>query len=158
MARRGRPNPHLVWALWSHPYFAAPPPKSTGRELFNNALLQRIFGGRLRSAPYDVLATVTYFTAFSIAESYRRFVSNRLVEVIVSGGGVHNRTLMGHLSRLLAPIPVRSIAAHGIPPLAKEPAAFAFLAWRALRGRINHLPTTTGASTARILGSVTPGT
>ena len=157
MARRGQVDPHAVWALWMHPYFAAPPPKSTGRELFNDAYLQRVFGRRLRSAPHDVLATVTYFTAFSIAESFRRFVPHRPAEVIVSGGGVHNRTLMHHLSRLLAPIPVRSIAAHGIPPLAKEPAAFAFLAWRALRGRINHLPSTTGAHAACILGSLTPG-
>jgi anhydro-N-acetylmuramic acid kinase len=103
-----------------------------------------------------VLATLTYFTAYSIAHSYRRFVPNRIREVIVSGGGVHNRTLMGHLERLCAAVPVRSIARYGIPPQAKEPVAFAFLGLRTLQGRVNHLPRTTGARHARILGTLTP--
>ncbi len=158
MARRGRVDHDTVWRLWHQPYFQRPPPKSTGRELFNRALLRRVFTSRLRTGPYDVLATVTYFTAFSIAESYRRFVPHPLTEVTVSGGGVRNRTLMAHLTRLLAPVPLRSIAEYGIAPQAKEPAAFAFLAWRALRGRLNHLPATTGARRACVLGSLTPGT
>ncbi len=157
LALRGRIDHRAVARLWRHPYFRQSPPKSTGRELFNETLLRHAFGAQLSRAPHDVLATVTYFTAYSIAESYRRFLPRRLHEVIVSGGGVHNRTLLQHLGTLLAPTPVHSIARYGIPPQAKEPAAFAFLAWRALHGRCNHLPAATGATTPCVLGALVPG-
>lgn len=154
MALRGRIDHQAIERLWRLPYFRQAPPKSTGRELFNEALLRQIFGTRLLRSPDDVLATVTYFTPYSIAESYRRFVPHRLREIIVSGGGVRNRTLMRHLTKLLAPVPVRSIERYGIPAQAKEPVAFAFLALRALQGRVNHLPSTTGAREACVLGSI----
>jgi anhydro-N-acetylmuramic acid kinase len=157
LALRGRIDHRAVEQLWRHPYFRQPPPKSTGRELFNETLLRAIFGRRLTVAVHDVLATVTYFTAYSIVESIRRFVPHRLREVIVSGGGVHNRTLMRHLVRLFAPTPVRSIERYGIPPQAKEPAAFAFFALSALKKRVNHLPETTGAKEACVLGTLTLG-
>ncbi len=155
LALRGRIDQRTVARLWRLPYFRRPPPKSTGRELFNAALLRQTFGSRLRQTPHHVIATVTYFTAYSIAESYRRFVPRKLSEVIVSGGGLRNRTLMGHLAKLLAPVPVRSIERYGIPAQAKEPAAFALLALRALEGRPNHVPHATGARQARILGTLT---
>ncbi len=158
LALRGCIDHRAVERLWRHPYFRRMPPKSTGRELFNDALLRQVFGVRLRRSPIDVLATVTYFTAYGIAESYRRYFRHRIREVIVSGGGACNGTLIRHLARLLAPTPVHSIERYGIPVQAKEPVAFAFLALRALQGRINHLPSTTGARTACILGSITPGT
>ena len=157
LARQGRIDHRAVERLWRHPYFRRNPPKSTGRERFNETLLRDVFGRRLAAAPDDVLATVTYFTAYSVDGSLRRFVPHRLRELIVSGGGVHNRTLMHHLARLLAPVPVHSIERYGIPAQAKEPAAFAFFARCAIQGRVNHLPETTGASTACILGSITPG-
>ena len=158
LALRGRVDHRAVQQLWAHPFFRRPPPKSTGKEMFNGAWLQKVFGRRLNRHPLDVLATVTYFTAYSIAESYHRFFPRRrLREVIVSGGGVHNRTLMDHLSRLLSPVPVRSISRCGLPPQAKEPVAFAFLGLQAIQGRVNHLPQTTGARTACILGALTPG-
>ena len=146
----------MVRRMWAHPYFRRPPPKSTGPEVFNDSFLRSVFGQRWVSRSADVLATVTYFTAYSIAQSYRRFVPVRLSEVIVSGGGVFNRTLMSHLKRLLEPLPIRSIAHHGLHPQAKEPVAFALLALRAIRHQPNHLPSTTGASHARILGNLTP--
>ena len=157
LALRGRIDHRAVDRLWRHPYFRLPPPKSTGRELFNETLLQHVFGSSIKRAPCDVLATVTYFTAYSIVESYRRFIRHRLREILVSGGGVRNRTLMHHLTKLLAPVPVRSIEHYGIPPQAKEPVAFGFLALQTIRGRVNHLPQTTGARAARILGTITPG-
>ena len=157
LALRGRIDHHAIAQLWRHPYFRRAPPKSTGRELFNEEWLRQVFGRRLTTAPRDVLATVTYFTAYSIAQSYRRFVPHRLREIVVSGGGVRNGTLMTHLARLLAPVPVRTIERYGIPAQAKEPVAFAFLALRAIQGRANHLPQTTGARSACILGSITPG-
>ena len=159
MARRGRIDQCAIERMTRHPYFQRPPPKSTGRELFNERFLRNMLGSALGRAPHDALATLTYFTAYTIAESYRRFIPHRLREVIVSGGGVHNRTLMDHLRRLLNSVAVPdlvSIERYGIPAQAKEPVAFAYLAWCALQGRINHLPQTTGARCACILGSITP--
>ena len=155
LAQRGRIDHRAIRRLWSDPYFRRPPPKSTGPERFNASWLRAMFGARLTRRPLDVLATVTYFTAYSIAESYRGFVPMPIREVIVSGGGARNRTVMRHLAQLLQPIPVRSMAQYGIPVQAKEPAAFAFLALRALQGRVNHLPTTTGAKRACVLGALT---
>lgn len=157
LALRGRIDHRAVKRLWRHPYFRKLPPKSTGRELFNEQLLRQQFGSQLKRCPVDVLATVTYFTAFSIVESYRRFFKPRIREVIVSGGGTRNRTFMRHLTRLLTPVPVHAIERYNIPSQAKEPAAFAWLALRAFKKQINHLPDTTGAKAARILGSLAFG-
>ena len=157
LARRGRIDHRAIERLWRDPYFRKPPPKSTGRELFNEPFLRRMFRRALTQHPLEVLATVTYFTAYSIAESFRCFFPQQPWEVIVSGGGTRNHTLMRHLQQLLAPTVVHSIEAYGIPVQAKECAAFAYLALRALRGQINHLPSTTGARTACILGTITPG-
>ncbi len=157
LALRGRIDHRTVERLWRHPYFRKAPPKSTGREIFNETLLRQTFGARLKQTPLDVLATVTYFTAYSIVESYRHFFKQRVREVIISGGGVRNGTLMRHLTRLFAPVPVHSIERYAIPAQAKEPVAFAYLALRAFKNQINHLPTTTGARAARILGTLTMG-
>ncbi len=154
LAAKGHVDSRALARLQAHPFFHTPPPKSTGPERFNESLLDRAFGSGWTARGPDVLATVTYLTAWSIADSYRRFVRVPLREVIVNGGGCFNRTLMSHLADLLRPVPVVSIERYGLPPQAKEPVAFAFLALRALQGRINHLPETTGAAEACILGSL----
>jgi len=156
LAARGCVNHAAITRLMRHPYFRTAPPKSTGREVFHEQLLGEALGRNWWTRPYDALATVTYLTALSIAEGYRRFVPHAIHEVIVSGGGVRNRTLMGDLANVLHPIPVRSIERYGLPPQAKEPVAFAFLALRAIKGQVNHLPQTTGAIEARVLGTITP--
>jgi anhydro-N-acetylmuramic acid kinase len=131
-----------AWArLSAHPYFRRPPPKSTGRETFGDALATDV-------------STMTYLTAWSIAEAYRRFVRARVREVIVSGGGVYNRTLLGRLADAVWPTPVRSIQEFGWHPLSKEPAAFALLAWLAIRGRPNNVPSATGARRAVVMGTI----
>jgi len=163
-----------VRAMASHPYFFQKPPKSTGRELFNESFLP---DSVKRMGGLNLIATLTYFTAYSIHESYRRFLPVQPAEIIVSGGGALNQTLMGHLSGLFHPARVLSIqsmsmparadrrgwpvraAAGGLsmPAQAKEPAAFAFFALRAIEGKINHLPQTTGARHACVLGKIIPG-
>ena len=155
-AARGRPHGETIERLSAHPYFRRMPPKSTGRELFNAEFLDAAFRRR-RLSVEDRLATLACLTARTVADSLRRFCPMPPSEVIVSGGGVYNRALMRHLSERLDPIPVRSIEAYGLHPLAKEPAAFAWFAWRAIRGEPNHLPRTTGAHASRILGALTFG-
>ncbi|MBI3323785.1 MAG: anhydro-N-acetylmuramic acid kinase [Candidatus Omnitrophica bacterium] len=157
IAARGGVDQAAIRRLWAMPFFRRAPPKSTGPELFSPSLLDEAFGRGWRSQPANTLATLTYFTAFSIAESYRRFLPRRPREVIVSGGGALNRTLMAWLRDLLAPATVTTIEEYGLPVQAKEPVAFAFLALRALQRRSNHLPSTTGAQQQAILGNLTPG-
>lgn len=154
IAESGAVDINAIREMARHPYFKKNPPKSTGRELFN----ARFIPTRLRDGcPKTLIATLTYFTAYTIHQSYERFIPFPLSEIIVSGGGALNKTLMSFLSILSAPIPVRSIETYGIPTQAKEPVAFAFFALRAIEGKSNHLPRTTGAARSSILGKIIPG-
>ena len=83
--------------------------------------------------------------------------NSHVQELVVSGGGVFNKTLMDHLRALFRSVKVRSISDFGIHPQAKEPLAFAYFAAQAASGKINHLPSGTGAKGVRILGKITPG-
>ena len=96
------------------------------------------------------------FAARAIADSYRRFVLPRgpVDEVLVSGGGAHNATLMAELARGLSPIPVRPFAAHGIDADAKEAVAFALFAVQTIHADPASLPSVTGAARASVLGKI----
>lgn len=156
-AKKGRLSIEAVEKMIKHEYFKRPPPKSTGLETFGPAFLQGSMGDLLTERPDDAMASLNYFTCLTIQESYRRFVfpKHQVEEIVVSGGGAHNRTLMKKLECLFAPIPVVSIEDRGLPAQAKEPVAFAFFGLRAFHGKVNHLPAATGAAHARVLGSVT---
>lgn len=152
-AAGARPDAALLEALLAEPYFALPPPKSTGRDLFNAAWLERRLA---RTAdPQAVQATLLELTAQSVVQAMRsRFPGAR--RLIVCGGGVRNGALMARLQKLLAPAPVESSARHGIEPVQVEAAAFAWLAKQALRGKPGNLPAVTGARGARVLGAIYP--
>jgi anhydro-N-acetylmuramic acid kinase len=154
VANSGKVEP--AWhARLNDSYFRKRPPKSTGRELFSREFLLDRLGKELRRRPADVVATLTLFTARTISEALSLFAKHEIREVIVSGGGVFNLTLMGHLGSMLAPAVVRPISDYGIHPLAKEPAAFALLAVEAIRRRAGNLPSVTGAKHPAILGKIT---
>ena len=145
----------LAWdARLNDGYFRRRPPKSTGRELFSREFLLDRLGKELRRRPADVVATLTFFTARTISDALSRFAKHEIREVIASGGGVFNRTLMRHLESMLARAVVRPISDYGIHPLAKEPAAFALLAVEAIRRRAGNLPSVTGAKHPAILGKI----
>lgn len=147
IAASGRVDLGLLDRWLRHPYFRRRPPKSTGRETFSWDFVGA-------AASRDVVATLTLLTARTIADA----VGPRGVqEIVVSGGGVYNRTLMRHLERLLALARVVSSAALGLHPLAKEPAAFALLAAETIRGRAGNVPSATGAGRAVVLGKIVPG-
>jgi anhydro-N-acetylmuramic acid kinase len=155
-AARGTADDALVAELLRHPFFAQPPPRSTGRETFGDAWLVPLLG-RFDGRPADLFATLTRFVAASIADAYRRFVTPRTgaLPVFVSGGGAHNRTLLAELERALAPSTIGSITSLGLDPDAKEAVAFALLAHETLFCRAGNLPAATGARGPRILGKVT---
>ncbi len=153
IAARGRIDPEAVRQMARHPYFRKNPPKSAGREIFNEDFIPSSLKA---GSAEDLVATLTYFTAYSIHQSYQRFFLKPVSEIIVSGGGAFNKTLMNHLQALFKSVPVRSVEEYGIPAQAKEPAAFAYFAFEAFHGRINHCPEGTGAKKAAVLGKFVP--
>jgi anhydro-N-acetylmuramic acid kinase len=161
LAARGEVDGELLAELLRHPYFAAEPPKSTGREEFGRPFVARLVEAIQPEGDrdwLDLVATLTELTARSIADAYGRWVIPRGVdEVVVTGGGARNPTLMGRLRALLEPLPVVDASALGIDPDAKEAVAFALLAWAHLRGIPANVPEATGAAGPRVLGSLTPG-
>ena len=162
MALRGSVDQALLFSLLDDDYFRAGPPKSTGREHFGTELLDRLVTdldpGRDESAWCDLVATLTAFTARSIAEAYDAWVLPKgLDEVFLVGGGANNPALVEAIERGLDSVPVRNGAELGVDPDAREALAFAFLAWAHLRGIPGNIPSVTGATAPRILGSMTPG-
>jgi anhydro-N-acetylmuramic acid kinase len=161
LAARGEVDEALLAELLRHPYFAAQPPKSTGREEFGRPFVARLVEAVRPEGDRDWLdlaATLTELTARSIAEAYRRWLLPRGVdEAVITGGGARNPTLVARIRALLDPLPVLDGAALGIDADAKEAVAFALLAWAHLRGIPANEPGATGAAGPRVLGSYTPG-
>jgi len=156
VAEGGEIDLRLAKAL-EHPWLRRPPPKSTGRELWSRAFLLERAGRELRRRPRDVVATLAYFTARTIADAVKRWAPRPVQEVLVSGGGVKNRAILRHLEWLLWPSLPRPLDVYGIPAEAKEAAAFALLAAQAVRGRPTNVPSATGARRAVVLGKILPG-
>jgi len=144
----------LIERWLNEPYFQQAPPKSTGRELFGAADLER----RLRDltallpahSPADALAHLTALSAAAVAMDLRR--GPLPVELLVSGGGARNATLMGELRRRCRGMRVRPLAELGIADDQREALAFALLAWWNLRRHPGSLPSVTGAPRAAVLG------
>lgn len=154
-AASGTPDPALLAALLSDPYFHLAPPKSTGRERFNLTWLEGHLAGR-KLAPADIQATLLELTARSVAEALSAHAP-ATARLLVCGGGVHNETLMARLAALLPEISIESTAQHGIDPDWLEGLAFAWLARERLAGRPGNLPAVTGAARPVMLGGVYPG-
>jgi anhydro-N-acetylmuramic acid kinase len=152
-AAAGRVDAGLLAELMGHPFLALAPPKSTGREAFGRVFVDPLLA-RFRGREADLLATLTRFVAEAVAHGLRRFGPPRLDEVLVSGGGARNRTLMGALAEALAPAAVRSVETAGMDPDAKEAIAFAVLANETLFGHPGNLPGATGAAGPRVLGKI----
>jgi len=163
LAARGRPDDELVTEMLESPFFAAPPPKSTGREAFGKAyaeaLRARATERRPPASPEDVIATAVRLTARSIARQIQQWLpqaEEQGCDLLASGGGARNPTLLSQLGALLPGTPLRRFEEEFFDGDAKEAVAFALLGWRALRGEPGNVPTATGARGPRILGRVTP--
>lgn len=154
-ARSGTPIPALLDALLAEPFLALPPPKSTGRDLFNPDWLEQRLRAARDTAAQDVQATLAEFTAQSCAQALLRHVPGCGL-LIVCGGGALNTHLMERLQALLPDVSVEDSGAHGLPPLQVEAAAFAWLARQCMHGDTASLPSVTGARGARILGAIYP--
>jgi anhydro-N-acetylmuramic acid kinase len=157
-AVRGRIDENLLARLLTHPYLARNPPKSTGREAFGEDWVMSVLAGKGNDSVLDVLATMTLFVASTIARACEEFLLPRasVREVVLSGGGAANLTLVAHLRRLLAPLPVVSLADKGWDPDLKEAVAFAVLASESLTGNPDNVPSATGADWPVVLGKFSP--
>ena len=159
-ARRGRVSTALVEGWLRHPYFAAPPPKSTGRELFGEPFFAVALGESKQQglSKFDLLATLTAFTARSIAVNYAKHLPAAPDAVILAGGGGANPVLRTRIAEalLLAGLETTVLPSPdlGWPSESIEPAAFALLAWRRWNGHAGNLPATTGARRAVRCGQV----
>ncbi|RMG31478.1 MAG: anhydro-N-acetylmuramic acid kinase [Gammaproteobacteria bacterium] len=153
-ARRGRPVPELLAAWLSDPYFAAPPPKSTGREYFHLGWLQAA-GTRLEAyRPEDVQATLVALTAHTVADALHRYCPARPARLLVCGGGARNPALMAALQEALPGVVVEPTDALGLAAEWVEAAAFAWLAKRRIEGKPGNLPEVTGARRRVVLGGL----
>jgi anhydro-N-acetylmuramic acid kinase len=160
LAASGEVEMGVLDELLADPFFSQSPPRSTGLERFGSAfaasLAERAQGRGASEA--TVARTALELTAASVADAIRRFLPPGGVDAVyASGGGVANVTLMESLARRLAPVPLRTLDALGVPPSAKEAMAFAMLAHLTLCGLPGNLTAATGASRAVVLGHVTPG-
>lgn len=168
VAARGAVLGEVFSELWRDPYFAAPPPKSCGREEFGQAYAQRLkkLAGEADAA--DLVATATFLTSTSVVEAISTFCLPHFAqyapdaartELIAAGGGTRNRTLMLLLGEGLAElnISLRPADSVGVPSQAKEGVAFALLAWLTWNGLPGNVPSATGAKRAAVLGKICHG-
>ena len=141
----------------SDPFFALPPPKSTGRDLFNPSWLQQWLNttGMAKKAPPDAQATLCELTARSAAMAVKAHAPMAR-QVVVCGGGALNGALMLRLQANLPGVLVQPSDARGLPVMQVEAAAFAWLAQRHLHHLAGNVPRVTGAKGPRVLGARYP--
>jgi anhydro-N-acetylmuramic acid kinase len=167
-AATGTVDDEMLAALMQDPYLQQVPPKTTGREYYGMEQAQRWVqewdlpsdaitneGQNARDRACDLIATVTAWTAESIADAYRQFLPMLPDEVLVNGGGARNPTLMHMLTQRLRGIPVLPTDHYGVNADAKEAIAFALMAHDGIDGHPTNVPEATGASRAVPLGHVT---
>ena len=160
LARRGTGIDEVVDELMRDPYFVAPPPKSTGRELFSSAyiasFIDRCRSVRKGASVEDIVATAVALTAASIGDALRRFVREPVTELVLSGGGARNPALVDAIAAAVAPAAVRKFDDIFFDGEAKEAVAFALLGWLHLEQCAGNVPVATGARGARVLGKLCP--
>jgi anhydro-N-acetylmuramic acid kinase len=154
LAAAGTVIPELLKELRAEPYYALPPPKSTGKELFHLGYVRdaaRRAGVNPRLP--DLVATLTELTAVTVADAVR---SAGVQVIVVSGGGARNPVLTRRVADLLPGVDITTSDALGVPSDAKEAVAFALIGWATLHGLPGNVPSCTGAAGPRVLGRVTP--
>ncbi|MDD2712681.1 MAG: anhydro-N-acetylmuramic acid kinase [Simplicispira sp.] len=154
-AAGGKVLPSLLAQWLAEPFLHQPPPKSTGRDLFNPGWLHTHLAAHNNAHPQDVQATLTELTASACALSVASYGKDSK-NMAVCGGGAFNQHLMQRLQALLPTVAVQPSDAYGLPAQQVEAAAFAWLARQTLRGAPGNLQSVTGAKGARVLGAIYP--
>ncbi|MBQ7059582.1 MAG: anhydro-N-acetylmuramic acid kinase [Firmicutes bacterium] len=156
IASSGTIHPDLLKELMKDPYLPVIPPKTTGREYFGDAYVERIFrlAGEMGISDRDILATVTMFTAQTIAYSIHHLCPVKPERLIVGGGGSMNPALMKDIRDALPEIEVMTNEDIGFDGNAKEAVAFAILANEAIHSVCNNAPAATGALHPVVMGKI----
>jgi anhydro-N-acetylmuramic acid kinase len=160
IAKTGSPIESVLEELLADKWFAAPPPKSTGRERFTETFIADFVKSCRHAKPDasdgDIVATAVWFTARSIGLAFEHFIPQTVEDVLLSGGGARNPVLREAIAMTLAPRIVRPFEELYFDGDAKEAVAFAFLGWLHLRRRAGSLPSATGSRGPRVLGALYP--
>lgn len=156
LAAGGHVAEDVVRDFLSEPFFARRPPKSAGREDFGAGYLSRFLARTERLAIADRLRTAAALTAAAVAKGVEMSGKGMPKEVLVSGGGARNETLLEEIRWRLRGPTVETTDTLGVPVEAKEAMAFGFLALLTILGRPGNVPSATGAKMEVVLGSVTP--
>jgi anhydro-N-acetylmuramic acid kinase len=154
LAAQGGCREDLLKILLADPFYAAEPPKSTGKERFHTDYLRETLERVPRVSGPDLLATLVELTATTVAEACR---AHGVTKVVASGGGVRNPTLLAALRRLLEPATLVVSDELGMPGDAKEAYLTALLGFLTWHGIPANVPSATGARGPRLLGNITPG-
>lgn len=156
-AANGKVNSSLLRSMLQVKYFQQPPPKSTGRELFNLRWLELHLQNHQGILPVDIQATLAELTAISLTQAITATGGFNHGELYLCGGGAFNTHLINRIKQHLPNYSVDTTAALGLDPQWVEAAAFAWLAKQTLAGLPGNLPTVTNAIGSRILGAIYPG-
>ncbi|MBQ4123484.1 anhydro-N-acetylmuramic acid kinase [bacterium] len=154
-ALKGKVNKIWLNELLNEPYYKLTPPKSTGRELFNNNYAEE----KLKSAPnnkYDIIATITNLTARTISDSYKNFIfpKTKIEEVVLGGGGAYNLAIIKYLKEYLPQVTIKTHEDFNIPNKLKECIAFAYLGYYTVNKNPNNEPLCTGANMPVVMGKI----
>lgn len=155
IAASGEVDNNWLNQLLKEPYYSKLPPKTTGRELFNNNYAEEIY----KTAPNkkeDVISTITALTAKTITDSYKKFIlpKTAIDEVVLGGGGAYNKTLIKYMNEYMPELTIKTHEDFGIPNKLKEAIAFAYLGYFTLNKKPNNVPSCTGADMPVVMGKI----
>lgn len=152
ISSKGKINPELFKLICSKDrFYKKNPPKSTGREYYSEKFIEDILRTSGKILPEDIIATFTYFTAYTINHNVKKF---RADELIISGGGARNRTLMNYIKDLFKNAKVKLMDMNGINPDNKEAVLFAVLANELISGNKSNMPSVSGSDRKVFLGKI----
>lgn len=156
IAAQGKVHKKLVSKWMQHSFFSSRPPKSTGREDFGSNYTRQLIEKYSYLPSEDLIATATYFTAYSIVYAYKKFVfpKSQVDEVVISGGGANNTTLISMIRDLLPDKHILTSNEIGINIDEKEAVGFAVLANESIHQQKSNVPSATGAKNSVILGQI----
>ena len=156
-ARQGNLIPSLAEELKEHPYFNLEIPKTTGREMFGEHFTKSILEKYHSCEPNDLIHTFTWFTAYSIAYHYKKYLISEygLKKCIIGGGGAYNSYLLELIRNEIPEVTVMTQEEHGFSSEAKEALAFVILGNQTYHRSPSNVPSATGAKKSVILGQIT---